>query len=1043
MTKVKFNNPSQKSRIAIRAAHVNNTLLALILLVLGVLAIVIINSISNEYTRNLVRAYSNEASQMFYSNLSEDITLVKKVSNSNAVANWFSDENNAAKKAIAYDEMMDYAKTLQRPHLYFGINSSLNEYTIFGDMNLEDLIHHGQLDPLYFDDAWYFECIRSPDEYTLNMDIDKYSHELNLWINHKVVAGGNIEGVFCSGLKTPEVFQRIFGENEASKARGYIIDKHGIIQSDSVNNAAYYFENLSHINDRIPDSAFSTTLDVYLGRIDGFFEEPLEPEIIKLTKGRNEYAALSPIINTDWSVVVFYSGSTFSGIRNIMPLVFVMLAALFLYVALGNTLMHRLIYNPLSRISKEISEGKSIDTGFYGSDREDEIGELARTIRDAAHEQKRQELLLRDAQVELKAALEEAQRANSAKSGFLANMSHEMRTPLNAIIGLSELTLQAGGLSEEAQVYLEKISSSGMTLLSTVNDILDISKIEAGKFELIPVEYDIPSLINDAITQSIMRIGDKPIKFVLDIDENFPARLYGDDLRVKQILNNLLSNAFKYTNEGIVRLSVSCPDVHSQMAVQAGGMVRVIVRISDTGKGVKKADIEKLFTDYAKMDSLSNREIEGTGLGLSITKMIAGMMGGSISVESEYGKGSVFTVTILQKYVSDDVIGAEVAGILKNFRYSDHKRRRKSAMKRVSLPYAKVLVVDDVATNLDVTKGMMRPYGMLVDCANSGQEAIDAIRHEKVRYNAIFMDHMMPGMNGIEATRIIREEIGSEYAKTVPIIALTANAILGNEEMFLAKGFQAFISKPIEIERLDEVIQEYVRDKKEEEKLEKINAFGTVVLNTRSGQERRRPNDRRSGSERRTRTKRIEGLDMENGIKNFGGNEKSYQNVLASYAANTPFLLEKARTVDKENLSDYAVIVHGIKGSSRGICAELVGRKAEALERAAKEGNITYVLENNVQFIEETEKLISGLKEFLHDLELLNPKSKKDKPEKEVLKKLLTACEKFDMDGVDEAMAEIDNYEYESDEGIAVWLRENVSQMNFKQIKEALIALID
>ncbi|MDR0442494.1 MAG: response regulator [Treponema sp.] len=610
---------------------------------------------------------------------------------------------------------------------------------------------------------------------------------------------------------------------------------------------------------------------------------------------------------------------------------------------------------------------------------------------------------------------ESVRAASEAKSNFLARMSHEMRTPLNAIIGLSSLALEANQLNDETSSNLEKINNAGTTLLSTVNDILDISKIEAGKLELVTAEYEVASILNDTITQSILHIGEKPIKFALEIDENLPIRLCGDDLRVKQIMNNLLSNAFKYTKEGTVELNVSCN--------QDNDTVWLIARIRDSGIGIRSEDVGNLFSEYAQMDVKSNRKVMGTGLGLPIVKRLAEIMDGSITVESEYGKGSVFTVQVKQKFVTDKIIGAEVVNSLKNFRFSDQKRRNGSALLRINLSYVRVLVVDDVETNLDVAKGMMKPYKMKIDCRMSGREAIDAIRNEEVRYNAIFMDHMMPEMDGIEAVRIIREEIGTEYAKTVPIIALTANAILGNEEMFLSNGFQAFLSKPIEIGRLDAVLRQWVRDKTLEAEL-KIKENELPEMTTV-----------------RTLSFQVDGVDLQKGLDRFGGDEESYLQILRSYTTNTPRLLTVVKGLNKENLADYAITVHGIKSSSRSIGAESVGSKAEALEKAAKEGDFNFVTANNSVFIFEIKNLVDNLAKALEQITPQKQKTKKDKPGREDLLKLRAACESFDMDSLEAAMAQIETYEYEKDGELVTWLRENADQLNFSEITEKLSAI--
>ncbi|MDR2543062.1 MAG: response regulator [Treponema sp.] len=434
------------------------------------------------------------------------------------------------------------------------------------------------------------------------------------------------------------------------------------------------------------------------------------------------------------------------------------------------------------------------------------------------------------------AHIQSAIAAAEEKSKFFARMSHEMRTPLNAVIGLAELTLEADGLNEEARDNVENISDAGSSLLRLVNDILDFSKIESGMFNLTLAEYDPSSMISDVITQSIMWKGEKPIELILNIDENIPKSLIGDELRVKQIFNNLLSNAFKYTVKGTVELNVSCETLKDE-----DDAIMLVISVKDTGIGIQRENIDRLFTEYVQMETKRNVKMIGTGLGLSIAKMIVELMSGTIKVESEFGKGSVFTVMFPQKYTTKEVLGLEIASVLKNSHYQGKKR--KSRISRINLSYAHVLVVDDVMTNLDVAKGMMKPYGMQIDCVTSGQQAVNAVRNEKVRYNAIFMDHMMPEMDGIEATRIIREEIGTEYAKNIPIIAFTANAIIGTKEMFLSKGFQDFLSKPVDFTSLDTVVKRWVRD----EEMEKMQAHHQVIVNGELVFDNRTGIDRRSG----------------------------------------------------------------------------------------------------------------------------------------------------------------------------------------------------
>ena len=406
--------------------------------------------------------------------------------------------------------------------------------------------------------------------------------------------------------------------------------------------------------------------------------------------------------------------------------------------------------------------------------------------------------------------LETAEAASRAKSAFLANMSHEMRTPMNVVVGLTDLMLEEENPELNFKENLKKISTAGNTLLNLINDVLDISKIEAGKLELKPVKYDLPSLLNDIITLNVIRIEEKPITFQLDINEDLPCKLNGDDLRLKQIINNILSNAFKYTQSGTVVLGLSTET--------KGDDVWLSAYVSDTGIGIRKEDLKKLFIDYSQVDIQANRMIEGTGLGLSISKSLAEMMDGEIRAESTYGKGSTFRVRIRQGFVSDTTIGPAVTENLRKFRYTEDKRIASKKLVRPDLSYASVLVVDDMQTNLDVASGLLRRYKMQVDCVLNGQEAIERIRRGgntgQPVYDAIFMDHMMPGMDGIEATAAIRA-LNTEYARNIPIIALTANAIQGMEDLFYTNSFQAFLAKPIDSMLLDSLIRKWIHKKGE------------------------------------------------------------------------------------------------------------------------------------------------------------------------------------------------------------------------------------
>ena len=391
---------------------------------------------------------------------------------------------------------------------------------------------------------------------------------------------------------------------------------------------------------------------------------------------------------------------------------------------------------------------------------------------------------------------EDAIYASQAKAQFLANMSHEIRTPINAVLGMNEMILREEK-DEEILGYSQDIQSAGQSLLALINDILDFSKIESGKMEIIPVNYDVASILNDSYNLIAQRARDKGLEVEVRHDAHTPKTLFGDEVRIRQIMVNLLTNGIKYTESGTVTIFLGFEELDDEH-------ITLIIKVKDTGIGITEEGKNKLFDSFQRVDESRNRNIEGTGLGLSITKQLLDLMEGTISVESEYGKGSVFIVTIPQKVVSRTPVGDM---------QKKHRPTSKSMVHTMTFraPEAHVLIVDDMKINLKVMEGLMKGTDIVIDSVLSGQACIEMM--SKNVYDIIFLDHMMPEMDGVETLRCIHE-MDNNLNENTPIIMLTANAIAGAREEYIEMGFSDYLSKPVQSVKLDEMLQHYLPEEK-------------------------------------------------------------------------------------------------------------------------------------------------------------------------------------------------------------------------------------
>ncbi len=597
----------------------------------------------------------------------------------------------------------------------------------------------------------------------------------------------------------------------------------------------------------------------------------------------------------------------------------------------------------------------------------------------------KQNIQLAQAKKDADAARQEALAANDAKGKFLAHMSHEIRTPINAVLGMDEMILRESK-EENVKEYAMDIYMAGQTLLSLINDILDFSKIESGKMELVPVEYDVSSLLHDLSNMALQRLGSKEIKFEVEVDHTIPSQLYGDDVRIRQVLTNILTNAVKYTHEGTVWFRVR--------GRRDGELAVLRFEVEDTGIGIKEEDMPKLLAEFERIEADRNRNIEGTGLGMSITIRLLELLGSRLNVESVYGKGSKFYFELEQKIIDGTPIGdfqSRVHQIAENYSYST----------QFCAPDAAILVVDDNAVNRKVLRNLLKETQIQITEASGGEECLKLVQEQ--HFDLIFLDHMMPEMDGVETLHCMKE-LPDYPCRETPVIVLTANAVSGAKDKYLAEGFDGFLSKPIVPEKLENMMKSYLPESLLQES--RMDAG-----NLEHGQD----DDSEPGSQLEE-LPQVDGLDWDYAWLHLPDMELLEYTVKEFYAQidTAADNLERAfgQVSEQKGLEQYRIQVHAMKSLAATVGIFPLSGLAKILEFAAKDGKINVIMSVTAIFLEEWR----SYRQKLQGVFGLGTAARKEVTDFSVVQALVEmvriSMQQMEIDQADKLMLQLQEYEY-------------------------------